>query len=181
MNWRFTRGQPVVAVNGGGNSGIGAAVELSRIGARVTLVSSCPSTGGAGEIARLSAAKNAVVLTDHELVAIEGGAQVTGARVQPRGGGTERHLDVTAVFIEIGFLPNTDCVAHLVRRNRPAEIEIGQDCNTGVPGLFATGDVTNGFGKRIIIAAGEGARAALAAGHYLRMHKATATQHPEDG
>lgn len=164
------QGQPV-AVIGGGNSGIGAAIELSRIGGHVTLVSSGPLTGDTGEIAQLSAAKNAVVLTDHEVITIEGDDQVTGVRVQPRGGGTERHLDVAAVFIEIGFLPNTDCVAQLVRRNRIGEIEVGQDCSTSVPGLFAAGDVTDGLGQRIIIAAGEGARAALAAGAYVRAQR----------
>lgn len=161
------QGQPV-AVIGGGNSGIGAATELARIGGYVTLVSSGPLTGDANDIEQLAAAENIAVLIDHEVVVIEGEDQVTGLRVQPRGGGVERHLTVAAVFIEIGFLPNIDCVAHLVRRNRTGEIEIGQDCGTSVPGLFAAGDVTDGLGQRIIIAAGEGARAALAAGAYVR-------------
>lgn len=168
------QGQPV-AVIGGGNSGIEAATELSRNGCHVTLVSSGPLSGDADEIAQLASSENAVVMADHEVVAIEGDEQVAGLRIQPRGGGTERYLDVTAVFIEIGFLPNTDCVSQLVSRNRAGEIEIGNDCGTSVPGLFAAGDVTDGLGQRIIIAAGEGARAALAAGAYVRarQHKMT--------
>lgn len=157
-----------VAVVGGGNSGIEAATALSRLGCRVTLISSGPLTGDAGDIARVEAAENTVVLTDHEVAAIEGEEQVNGLRVQPRGGGRERFLDVSAVFIEIGYLPNTDCVAPLVDRNRDGEIETGRDCSASIPGLFAAGDVTNGFGKRIIIAAGEGARATLAAGVFVR-------------
>lgn len=164
------QGQPV-AVIGGGNSGIEAAIELCRIGCRVTLVSSGPLTGDADEIMQISTTENALVLTDHEVVAIEGEGQVTGLRVQPRGGGTQRQVDVVAVFIEIGFLPNTDSVAHLIRMNRNGEIEIGHDCSTNVAGLFAAGDVTDGLGQRIIIAAGEGARAALAAGGYVRVQK----------
>jgi alkyl hydroperoxide reductase subunit F len=157
-----------VAVVGGGNSGIEAANELARIGCTVTLVSSGPLTGDAADIAQLSSAANVAVLTDHEVVAIEGEDRVSGVRVQPRGGGDEECLGVAAVFIEIGFLPNADCVAHLVRRNRKGEIKIANDCSTSLPGMFAAGDVTDGFGQRIIIAAGEGARAALSAGTYLR-------------
>ncbi len=161
-----------VAVVGGGNSGIEAATELSRIGCDVTLVSTGPLTGDADEIEQFMSSANVVVLTDHEVVAIDGEDQVTGLRVRPRGGGEERRLDVTAVFIEIGFMPNIDCVAHLVRRNRHGEIETGHDCSTSVQGIFAAGDVTNGYGKRIIIATGEGARAALAAGAYARARTA---------
>lgn len=101
-------------------------------------------------------------------MSIEGDERVTGMRVRPRGGGPERLLDVEGVFIEIGFLPNADCVAHLAERNERGEIMVGTDGGTSVPGVFAAGDVANGYGKRIIIAAGEGARTALAAGEYLR-------------
>jgi len=161
------RGRPV-AVIGGGNSGIEAVAELADMGCRVTLVSSGPLTGDANDIAQVTAAENITVLTDYEVVAIEGEEQVSGLTVQPRGGGPERPLAVEAVFIEIGFLPNTDCVAHLVHTNTKGEVETGLDGGTSVPGIFAAGDVTNGYGQRIIIAAGEGARAALAAGAYLR-------------
>lgn len=169
-----------VAVIGGGNSGIGAAAELVRNGCRVTLVSSGSLTGDADDVAQLSAEENATVLVDHEVIAIEGDDQVTGVCVQPRGGGAQQRLNVVAVFIEIGFLPNTDCVADLVHRNRMGEIEIDNDCGTSVPGLFAAGDVTNGLGQRIIIAAGEGARAALAAGAYVRAlaHQMTVEENP---
>lgn len=169
-------GQPV-AVIGGGNSGIAAAIELSRIGCRVMLISSGPLSGDPEDIAEIEATENVTILTNHETISIEGDERVSGLCIQPRGGGAVQLLEVTAVFIEIGYLPNTDCVAHLLNRNRHGEIEIGVGCSTNVPGMFAAGDVTNGFGKRIIIAAGEGARAALAAGHYLRMHEAIATQH----
>lgn len=161
------RGRPV-AVVGGGNSGIEAAAELAGVGCQVTLVSSGPLTGDAIDIAQLTAMENITVWIDHEVLAIEGEEQVTALQVQPRGGGEQRRFAIEAVFIEIGFLPNTDCVAHLVRTNTRGEIETGRDCRTSMPGMFAAGDVTDGYGQRIIIAAGEGARAALAAGEYLR-------------
>jgi alkyl hydroperoxide reductase subunit F len=163
---QFT-GRPV-AVIGGGNSGIQAALELSRMGCRVALVSSGPLTGDADELERLSTARDIEVWGDHEVVAIDGRDWVTGLRIQPRGGGVECLLPVEGVFIEIGFLPNADCVAHLVRRNTRGEIEVASDGATSIAGIYAAGDVTNTFGKRIIIAAGDGARAALAAGEYIR-------------
>lgn len=161
-----------VAVIGGGNSGVQAAFELSGLGCRVALVSSGPLTGDADDLARVAATQNIVVWSDHEVVAIEGQERVTGLRIRPRGGGDDHLLPVDGVFIEIGFLPNADCVAHLVRRNPRGEIEIGADGATSVGGIFAAGDVTQTFGKRIIIAAGEGARAALAAGEYIRARQA---------
>lgn len=159
-----------VAVIGGGNSGVGAALELARLDCRVALISWGPLTGDASDIEQLHTLDNITILTDHEPLEIEGDEQVSGLRVQPRGGGGERRLAVSAVFIEVGYLPNADCVAHLVETNRNGEIETEHDCRTSVPGIFAAGDVTDGFGKRIIIAAGEGARAALAAGAYVRAH-----------
>lgn len=165
-----------VAVIGGGNSGIQAALELSHMGCRVALVSSGPLTGDADELERLSRARNIEVWGEHEVVAIEGQDWVTGLRIQQRGGGIERLLPVEGVFIEIGFLPNTDCVAHLVRRNPRGEIEVGHDGATNVAGIYAAGDVSHTFGKRIIIAAGEGARAALAAGEYIRAREAHAVE-----
>lgn len=167
-------GRPV-AVVGGGNSGIQAAFELSGIGCRVALVSSGPLTGDADDLARVAATRNIEVWIDHEVVAIEGQGRVTGLRIRPRGGGSELLLPADGVFIEIGFLPNADCVAHLVRRNPRGEIEIGADGATSTAGIYAAGDITQTFGKRIIIAAGEGARAALAAGEYVRSRQVQTT------
>lgn len=71
------------------------------------------------------------------------------------------------VFVAIGLSPNSFLVKHLVSVNEKGEIEIKPDCSTKTPGLFAAGDVTNVFVKRIIIASGEGAKAAIAAKQYL--------------
>lgn len=77
------------------------------------------------------------------------------------------------MFIAIGPRPNTMLVAHLIDLNDRSEVVIGSDCSTSGPGLFAGGDVTSTYGKRIIIAAGEGAKAALAAKQYLTRSRRT--------
>ncbi len=76
-------------------------------------------------------------------------------------------LPAGGIFIAVGLHPNSAIASHLARRNEKGEIVIGPDCSTNVPGLFAAGDVTSAFGKRIVIAAGEGAKAAMAARRYV--------------
>jgi NADH-dependent peroxiredoxin subunit F len=77
-------------------------------------------------------------------------------------------LDVTGVFIQIGLVPNSDMVKDLVKLNQVGEVPINCSCETEIPGLFAAGDVTTVPEKQIVIAAGEGAKAALQAHRYLR-------------
>ena len=78
-----------------------------------------------------------------------------------------RQIPVRAVFIEIGLQPNSGFAVDLVRLNRHGEIEVDCECRTGVPGVFAAGDVTQVRDKQIVVAAGEGAKAALSAQEYL--------------
>lgn len=162
-------GKPV-AVVGGGNSGLQAAEALAQVGCRVTIVSFGPLTGDRDDINRVTAAANVTVAADHEVLAIEGDQKVTAIRVRSRANNTEQVISVEAVFVGIGFLPNADCVVHLVERNQLGEIVVNRRGETNVPGVFAAGDVTDCAGKRIVIAAGEGAVAALAASEYLRTH-----------
>lgn len=168
-------GRPV-AVVGGGNSGVQAAIALAQVQCQVTLISEGPLTGDPADVAQLRESDAVRVLTGHEVTEVQGREQVEEIGVRPRAGGDERHLPVAGVFIEIGYFPNADCVAHLVRLNRQGEIVTGANGATTVPGIFAAGDVTDGGGKRIIIAAGDGARAALGAGIYLRAEKAVAAK-----
>jgi alkyl hydroperoxide reductase subunit F len=80
----------------------------------------------------------------------------------------ERELDVSGVFIEIGLIPNSTPVKEIVQLNHLGEIEVSCANETSVPGLFAAGDVTNVPEKQIVVAAGEGAKAALQAHRYLQ-------------
>ena len=71
------------------------------------------------------------------------------------------------MFIAVGLQPNSSVIAHLVDLDEKGEVMVNSDCSTSRPGIFAAGDVTNAFGKRIIIACGEGAKAAMAARQYV--------------
>jgi alkyl hydroperoxide reductase subunit F len=88
-------------------------------------------------------------------------------RVAAVGGSDRYDLPVEGVFLEIGLVPNSEPVARLIELNANAEVPVGRDQSTAVAGLFAAGDVTDEPDKQIIVAAGAGARAALAADRYL--------------
>ena len=93
---------------------------------------------------------------------------VSGVVIKALGGKQEKRLDVTGVFVEIGLVPNSDAVRNLVILNKLGEVPISCFGETTLPGLFAAGDVTNVPEKQIIIAAGDGAKAALQAHRYLQ-------------
>ena len=98
---------------------------------------------------------------------ILGRQRVEGMRVAPGTSGDVHTISVTGVFVEIGFTPDAALATGLAETNSRGEVVIGPDGSTRTAGLFAAGDVTAGYGKRVIIACGEGARAALAAHAYL--------------
>ncbi|MHC1626976.1 MAG: FAD-dependent oxidoreductase [Methanoculleaceae archaeon] len=156
-----------VAVVGGGNSALTTALEMNRIAASVDLI--VRSTVRADEVYRQKY-EQAEGITTHlhsEVVAITGDEAVEGVVIRDRETGEETTLPVEGVFIEIGQVPNSDCVQGLVTLNERGEIPVDHNCRTEVPGLFAAGDVTDIHGKQVIIAAGEGAKAALEAFEYL--------------
>jgi alkyl hydroperoxide reductase subunit F len=113
------------------------------------------------------AAKRVEVLKHHQPLAIHGKDRVEGFSVKDLQTGKDRRLDVQGVFIEVGLYPNTDFLLDLVETNERGEIKVDRHGQTGVRGLFAAGDATDSHDKQIIIAAGEGATAALAAFEYL--------------
>ncbi|MBM4461943.1 MAG: FAD-binding protein [Chloroflexi bacterium] len=157
-----------VAVIGGGNSALEAALDMVKIGDHVYLVSLTPLTGDQILIERAVKSPNLTVLLEHEVLSIEGPNRVESVKVRDLKNGAEKKLEVTGVFVEIGLVPNSEAVRQIVRLNRLGEIEVNCACETGVPGLFAAGDVTNVPEKQIVVAAGEGAKAALAAHKYLQ-------------
>ena len=157
-----------VAVIGGGNSALEAALDMVKIGDHVYLVSTTPLTGDQILIERVKEASNLTNLLEHEVLSIEGPNRVESLTVRDLKTGAEKKLEVGGVFVEIGLIPNSDVVRDIVKLNRLGEIEVNPACETGVPGLFAAGDVTNVPEKQIVVAAGEGAKAALAAHKYLQ-------------
>jgi thioredoxin reductase len=155
-----------VAVVGGGNSALDAALQLSHIAERVYLVAAEEDLGG-DEIRRrqvLASGKTEVFLS-HRVNGIRGETFVKAIDIE--GGGEAKSLEVAGVFIEVGSIPSTGFLPPEVELNELGEIVIDSNNRTSVPGLFAAGDATNVVEKQIIIAAGEGAKAALSAYAWL--------------
>ena len=160
------RGLPVLVV-GGGNSGVTTAIDLSRLASHVTVVEITDQWRADGVLLEQArAAGNVEWLLQHRVVEIRGDKQVQGAVVEGPDG-QRRELAVQGVFIEIGLLPNTEWLGDFVKLNQWGEIEVDYLCRTNVPGVFAAGDAASTPQKQIIVAAGEGAKAALSAYEYL--------------
>jgi alkyl hydroperoxide reductase subunit F len=157
----------VVAVVGGGNSALEAAGELERWATHVYLV--VRNTYSADDILvdRVTRLAKVEVLLNYDTLEILGAQQVTGLRVRSRDDHSERTLAVDGVFVEIGLLPNTGFAMDVLALNASGEIIIDCQTHTGVPGVFAAGDVTNVRDKQVLVAAGEGVKAALQAHDYL--------------
>jgi alkyl hydroperoxide reductase subunit F len=156
-----------VAVVGAGNSGLEAAIEMDAVAARVYLVSIEDWTGDAILRDKASAARRVESLRYHEPIEIHGQDKVEGVTIRDVRSGKTRRLDVDGVFIEVGLFPNSEFALDLLETNVAGEIAVDKRGATGVRGVFAAGDVTDSRDKQIVVAAGEGARAALAAFEYL--------------
>ncbi len=156
-----------VAVVGGGNSALQGAIELSRICPKVHLISLGDWTADSAVQEEVNTLGNVIALKGNSVAEICGEQRVAGVRIKSQESGEERYLPVGGIFIEIGWVPNTDAVSSLVDLNSRGEIQIRPNCSTSCPGIFAAGDVTDAFGKRVVIAVGEGVKAALGAHEYL--------------
>ncbi len=157
-----------VAVIGGGNSALEATQDMVKIAEHVDLISLTPLTGDAILIEKLAKAKNLSIFTEHQTKKIEGQGFVSDILVKDLKSGKDKQLKVSGVFIEIGMVPNSKPVRELVELNKKGEVPVNCACETTVPGLYAAGDVTDVPEKQIVIAAGEGAKAALQAHRYLQ-------------
>ena len=157
-----------VAVVGGGNSALEAALDMVKIAEYVNLVSLTQLTGDAILINKLSDAKNLSIFTEYQTERIEGKDLVEGMLVKDLKSGEGKRLEVGGVFIEIGLVPNSELVRGLIELNKWGEVPISCSCETTIPGLYAAGDVTDIPEKQIVIAAGEGAKAVLQAHRYLQ-------------
>jgi alkyl hydroperoxide reductase subunit F len=154
-----------VAVIGGGNSALEAALQLVKIANKIYVINLGRRLHG-DEIIRekVVAAENVVIMNDTRVKEIKGATLVSSIVVE-KGMGTVE-LAVEGVFVEIGLIPNTEFKSD-IRKNEEGEIMINKFNETNIDGIFAAGDVTDTPEKQIIIAAGEGAKAALAAFKYL--------------
>ncbi|MDK8179964.1 alkyl hydroperoxide reductase subunit F [Paenibacillus sp. UMB4589-SE434] len=157
-----------VAVVGGGNSGIEAAIDLAGIVKHVTVLEFAPELKADAVLQdRLYSLPNVTVHKNVQTKEITGTDKVNGISYVDRETGEEHHVELQGVFVQIGLVPNTDWLADTVERSRMGEIVVNSHGATNVPGVFAAGDCTNSPYKQIIISMGSGATAALGAFDYL--------------
>ena len=154
-----------VAVIGGGNSALDAALQLIKIAKKVYVINITDSlTGDAVMREKVEESKIVTILNNTGVTAILGDKFVNGIKIKREG--KEETLSVEGVFVEIGLIPNSE-FAKDIEKNQIGEIKINCRNETNIPGIFAAGDVTDVPEKQIIIAAGEGSKAALSAFRYL--------------
>ncbi|MBN1192501.1 MAG: FAD-dependent oxidoreductase [Coriobacteriia bacterium] len=157
-----------VAVVGPGESAADAALELASLGARVTIISLQPLKVPDTMLERVEASPNITVRAGLKVTEIIGDTRVTGVKVKDPKEGVEEDLAVSGVFIESGSIAVSEYTGGLVEMNAKGEIVIDNRGATSAPGIYAAGDVTDTPGKQIIIAAGEGARAAMSLSRDLK-------------
>jgi alkyl hydroperoxide reductase subunit F len=158
-----------VAVIGGGNSGVEAAIDLAGIVEHVTLLE-FDSQLRADEVLqrKLRSLANVHVIVNAQTTEVVGdGQKVVGLAYTDRSSGAVHRIGLDGVFVQIGLLPNADWLRDTLRLSRRGEIEVDALGRTSVPGVFAAGDATTTPFKQIVIAIGEGAKASLSAFEYL--------------
>ena len=166
-----------VAVIGGGNSGIEAAIDLAGVVEHVTVVEFADQLkADAVLVDKLVSLPNVVVHTNAQTTEITGdGQKVNGLTFKDRASGVEHHVELAGVFVQIGLVPNTEFLKGAVELSKYGEIIVDAKCHTSVPGIYGAGDATTVPYKQIIIATGEGAKAALSAfDHLIRTPAASA-------
>lgn len=165
-----------VAVIGGGNSGVEAAIDLAGIVSHVTLIEFDSKLRADAVLQRkLYSLPNVRVIVSAQSTEVTGdGQKVNGLSYKDRGTGELHHLELEGIFVQIGLLPNSDWLKGTLELSPRGEIIVNDRGETSVPGVFAAGDVTTVPYKQIIIAMGEGSKAALSAFDHLIRHSAPA-------
>ncbi|WP_426139367.1 alkyl hydroperoxide reductase subunit F [Pseudomonas sp. DWP3-1-2] len=158
-----------VAVIGGGNSGVEAAIDLAGIVAHVTLLEFDVQLRADAVLQRkLMSLPNVTVITNAQTSEVTGdGQKVNGLRYKNRLNGEEIAVELEGIFVQIGLLPNSDWLKGSIELSPRGEIVVDSRGETSIPGIFAAGDVTTTPYKQIIIALGEGAKASLSAFDHL--------------
>ncbi|OQW88386.1 MAG: alkyl hydroperoxide reductase subunit F [Rhodoferax ferrireducens] len=161
-----------VGVIGGGNSGVEAAIDLAGIVEHVTLIEfDTKLRADAVLVAKLQSLPNTTIILNAQTTEITGdGQKMNGLSYKDRTSGDVQHLEMAGVFVQIGLVPNTEWLKGTLELSKHGEIVVDAKGATSIPGVFAAGDATTVPFKQIIIAAGDGAKAALSAfDHLMRM------------
>ena len=158
-----------VAVVGGGNSGVEAAIDLAGVAEHVTLFEYAAEMRADAVLqAKLRELPNVTILTQVQTTEVVGdGQRVTALRYQDRTTGQAHELALSGIFVQIGLRPNTAWLQDTLELSKSGEIVVDAKCHTSVPGVFAAGDCSSVPYKQIVIAIGEGAKAALSAFDHL--------------
>ncbi|MBN3725413.1 alkyl hydroperoxide reductase subunit F [Burkholderia sp. Ac-20379] len=158
-----------VAVVGGGNSGVEAAIDLAGIVREVTLIEFGDTLRADDVLQRkLRSLKNVTVITSAQTTELTGdGQKLNGIVYLERKSGETKRIELEGVFVQIGLVPNTEWLKGSIELSRHGEIVVDARGATSIPGVFAAGDVTTVPYKQIVIAVGEGAKASLSAFDYL--------------
>ena len=158
-----------VAVIGGGNSGVEAAIDLAGLVGHVTLLEFGDQLrADAVLVSKLKSLPNVVIHTQAQITEITGAdGKVNGLNYTDRASGAARHVELEGVFVQIGLVPNSEWLKGTLELSRFGEIVVDNRGQTSLPGVFAAGDVTTVPFKQIIIATGDGAKAALGAFDHL--------------
>jgi alkyl hydroperoxide reductase subunit F len=158
-----------VAIIGGGNSALDACLQLVRIAKKVYIINNTRRLAGdAVMLEKVLASPAVTVINDASVVSVSGKGMVNSIRIRKPSG--EEDIPVGGVFVEIGLIPNSS-FASSIDKNERGEIKVNCKNETNIPGIFAAGDVTDVSEKQIIIAAGEGSKAALSAFKYLNQSR----------
>lgn len=169
-----------VAVIGGGNSGVEAAIDLAGIVAHVTLIEFDGRLRADAVLQRkLASLGNVQVITSAQTTEVTGSAgRVDGLLYKDRNSGEQHRVELDGIFVQIGLLPNSDWLRGTLALSPRGEVEVDARGATSMPGVFAAGDVTTVPYKQIIISMGEGSKAALSAFDYLIRQQVSEPQQP---
>lgn len=155
-----------VVVVGGGNSAMDAICSLAKFARQVYVINVTDDFTGEGLVKeKINSCANIKSFHSSKITAILGDTNVTGIKFQ-KIAEPEQELAVNGVFIEIGYVPSNS-FADILEKNEKGEIKVDNNLQTNVPGIFAAGDINDAWGEQIIIASGEGAKAALAVSNYF--------------
>lgn len=159
-----------VAVVGCGELALRAVAELAQVASHVTLIGEACAAVDSPLWPKIQAMPQVETLLGYEVEAVKGDTYARSVVVS--GADADREIEVDAVFVELDLIPRSAIVAHLVELDADGHIVIDSRNATSRPGIFAAGDVTDGFTEQVLIAIGEGAKAALAAYDYLLKREA---------
>lgn len=160
-----------VIICGGGNSAVEAAIDISKIAKNVTLIHRSDFRADSILLENLKKIENIKIYLQTQVKEIFGDSVLKGIKIFNKNTCVEDIIYTDAVFVEIGLKVDTDWLYNLVDLNEKGEIIVDKECRTSAAGIFAAGDVTNSEYKQIIIATGDGARAALSANEYINKNR----------